>query len=119
MIDNMKTRSIGAALAAHFVGQGLTQVQVARKYGVSQSWVGRIYNGEFSERAKSVRKMCEEADIPFLCDKLENLGSERTSYRLLRLLDSVWNGTEEDAIQLTAALIAIKKLSVLTQRKRM
>lgn len=110
MASNVQTRAIGTALAAHFVSQGMTQAQVAARYSVSQSWVGRIYHGEFSQRAKTVSRMCEAAGIPFLHTYVENNKSETTKYRLLRLLDSVWEGTEEDAIHLTAALLAIKQL---------
>lgn len=117
MVGNVKTRAIGTALAAHFVGQGMTQAQVATKYDISQSWVGRIYHGEFGERSKTVRRMCKEVGIPFMHNEVAGLDHETTNYRLLRLLESVWNGTEEDAVKLTAALLAIKKLSVLSERK--
>lgn len=110
MASNAQSQAIGTALAAYFVGQGMTQAQVAARYCISQSWVGRIYHGEFSERAKTVSKMCQAADVPFLQNQAEDQEGEATKYRLLRLLGSVWEGTEEDAKRLTAALLAIKKL---------
>ncbi|OQS47703.1 hypothetical protein B0T49_12155 [Chromobacterium violaceum] len=118
MARNAQTQAIGTALAAHFVGQGMTQAQVAARYRISQSWVGRIYHGEFSERAKTVSKMCEAAGIPFLHNQVEDQEGETTKYRLLRLLASVWEGTEEDAKRLTAALLAIKQLRVPSDRAR-
>jgi transcriptional regulator with XRE-family HTH domain len=88
----------------------MTQAEVAAQYSISQSWVGRIYQGEFSARACTVRKMCESAGVPFL-DNLEACqGIKNTRGRLLHLLESVWEGTEEDADHLTAALLALKKL---------
>lgn len=110
MAKNRQTQAIGTALSAYFVSQGLTQAQVAAKYNISQSWVGRIYQGEFSERAKAVSRMCETAGIQFLNNGEKHRECEATKYRLLRLLASVWEGTEEDADHLTAALLAIKKL---------
>jgi len=53
--------------------------------------------------------MCESAGISFLTEGKDQKG-EKTKYHLLRLLDSVWEGTEEDALNLTTALLAIKKL---------
>lgn len=118
MASNTQTQAIGTALAAYFVAQGMTQLQVAEKYGVSQSWVGRIYRGEFSERAITVRKMCEAANIPFLSSDMEGQKDGTKKHHLLRLLDSVWEGTEEDANHLTAALLAIKKLRTPPDRTR-
>ncbi|WP_081729522.1 MULTISPECIES: helix-turn-helix transcriptional regulator [unclassified Pseudomonas] len=118
MARNVHTQAIGTALAAYFLGQGMTQAQVAARYGISQSWVGRIYNGEFSARATTVSKMCESAGVPFLQADMENQRDVATRYRLLRLLDSVWEGTEEDANHLTVALLAIKKLRAPLERAR-
>lgn len=117
MASNVQTRAIGTALAAYFVDLGMTQAQVAARYGISQSWVGRIYHGEFTERAKTVSRMCEAAEIPFLQLHMEKQG-RATKYRLLRLLDSIWEGTEEDAIHLAAALLAIKQLRAQSNRTR-
>ncbi len=102
--------TIGAALATYFTQKGLTQVQVAECYGISQSWVGRIYRGCFSARAESVQQMCRDASVPFLSEAPLGIASNATRFRLNQLLDSVWEGTEEDAIHLIDALRAIKKL---------
>ncbi|HEI8505972.1 TPA: hypothetical protein SLF17_003147 [Serratia marcescens] len=110
MAGNTHTQAIGKALSTYFEGQGMTQMQVAAKYGISQSWVGRVYQGEFSKRAKSVGRMCKTAGIPFLEDESSRHSHSTTKSRLLRLLDSVWEGTDEDAKKLTTALLAIKKL---------
>lgn len=118
MARNAQAQAIGTALAAYFVGQGMTQAQVAARYGISQSWVGRIYHGEFSARAVTVSRMCEAAGIPFLRSDVDGQKDATTKYRLLRLLDSVWEGTEEDANHLTAALLAIKQLRASSDRAR-
>lgn len=118
MAGNAQTKAIGAALANYFVGLGMTQSQVAETYGISQSWVGRIYRGEFSARAASVSRMCGAAGIPFFHDASSGVEEEFPKYRLLRLLDSVWDGTDEGAYQLIAALLAIKKLRTPLDRAR-
>jgi DNA-binding phage protein len=118
MSSNARTQAIGAALAAHFASQGMTQAQVAARYSISQSWVGRIYHGEFSERAKTVSRMCEAVGIPFMHNDAGRQKMGMTKYRLLHLLDSVWEGTEEDANHLIAALLAIKKLRTPSGRAR-
>lgn len=103
--------AIGRALADFFNTKDLTQAQVAECYGVSQSWVGRIYKGEFGIRSESVQRMCSDAGIPFLTrQSAHDQLNESTRLRLARLLDSIWEGTEEDAKALTAALQAIKSL---------
>lgn len=102
--------AIGAALAAYFTRQGLTQAQVAECYGISQSWVGRIYRGYFSARAESVQQMCRDANVPFLSEAPLGIADNAKRLRLTQLLDSVWEGTDEDAICLIDALRAIKKL---------
>jgi transcriptional regulator with XRE-family HTH domain len=110
MARNARTQATGTALSVYFMSRGMTQAQVAAEYSISQSWVGRIYRGEFSARASTVRKMCESAGISFLDDAEGSLDDRSTQHRLLRLLDSVWEGTEEDADHLTAALLALKKM---------
>lgn len=104
-------QDVGRSLAKFFKRKGLTQAQVAECYGVSQSWVGRVYKGEFGKRAESVQKMCSDASVPFLTElPMHDSANPSTRLRLARLLDSVWEGTEEDAKVLTQALLAIKTL---------
>lgn len=110
MTSKDKAEAIGAALAAYFNAQGLTQAQVAECYNVSQSWVGRIYRGYFGARAGSVQQMCRDASVPFLTEVPSRAADSATRFRLTQLLDSVWEGTEEDALCLIDALRAIKKL---------
>lgn len=111
MIRKDAAQVVGRSLASFFKRKGLTQAQVAECYGVSQSWVGRVYKGEFGVRAESVQKMCSDASIPFLTElPMHSQANSPTRLRLTRLLDSVWEGTEEDAKVLTQALQAIKAL---------
>lgn len=111
MIRKNAAQDVGRSLAKFFKRKGLTQAQVAECYGVSQSWVGRVYKGEFGVRAESVQKMCSDASVPFLTElPTNNTANPSTRLRLARLLDSVWEGTEEDAKVLTQALQAIKTL---------
>ncbi|UOO62042.1 helix-turn-helix domain-containing protein [Pseudomonas aeruginosa] len=111
MIRKDAAQDVGRSLAEFFKRKGLTQAQVAECYGVSQGWVGRVYKGEFGVRAQSVQKMCNDASVSFLTELPEqDQATSSTRLRLTRLLDSVWEGTEEDAKVLTQALLAIKML---------
>lgn len=111
MVSKDTAQDVGRSLAKFFKRKGLTQAQVAECYGVSQSWVGRVYKGEFGVRAESVQKMCSDASVPFLTElPLDGQATPSTRRRLARLLDSVWEGTEEDAKVLTQALLTIKAL---------
>lgn len=111
MVRKDSAQDVGRSLAKFFKRKGLTQARVAECYGVSQSWVGRVYKGEFGVRAESVQKMCSDASVPFLTElPANNTANPSTRLRLARLLDSVWEGTEEDAKVLTQALQAIKTL---------
>ncbi|MBK0155573.1 helix-turn-helix transcriptional regulator [Pseudomonas sp. S75] len=111
MIRKDAAQEVGRSLAKFFGRKGLTQAQVAECYGVSQSWVGRVYRGEFGVRADSVQRMCRDAGISFLTalpDCAEP--SSSTRLHLMRLLEGVWEGTEEDAKVLAQALLMIKAL---------
>jgi ABC-type taurine transport system ATPase subunit len=101
---------IGVRLAQFFDGQDATQMQVGERYRVSQSRIGRIYAGDFTVRSTTARQMCVDASIPFLDEPADNLAYERNRDRLVRLVDDVWKGTEDDAVFMAEALQAIGKL---------
>jgi transcriptional regulator with XRE-family HTH domain len=101
---------IGAALAKAFQRRGLTQTQVAVRYGVSQSRVGRIYAGDFTARSGTAQRMCKDTGVKFLDAAADNVRYAYNRRRLMRLLDSVWKGTDEDASYVAEALVAIGRL---------
>jgi CRISPR/Cas system CSM-associated protein Csm2 small subunit len=97
-------RQIGDLLARHFQEQGQTQTAVGRHYGITQSWVGRIYAGAFTPRSDVARQMCLDAGISFFEASAETNRRTQEREKLYRLLDSIWTGTDEDAASIAAAL---------------
>lgn len=107
--------TIGAALARAFGRRGQTQAQVAARYGVSQSRVGRIYGGDFTCRSLTAQRMCQDTGVTFLGAAPEGGRYAHNRRRLMRLLDAVWTGTDEDAAYVADALVAIGRLRKRTK----
>lgn len=101
---------MGAMLGKFFEGKSWTQIEVGARYRVSQSRVARIYAGDFTSRSSTARQMCVDAGIPFL-DGMADKGSYvRNRNKLVRLMDDVWQGTDEDALFVAEVLQVIRKL---------
>ncbi|WDE03866.1 transcriptional regulator [Thalassomonas viridans] len=66
MKKNHQTALLGAKLKRHYEQSGVSQEELAKIFKTKQSWISRIYSGEFTKRSKVARKLCERADIPFL-----------------------------------------------------
>lgn len=108
--NNASAIRVGAALASAFSRRGQTQSQVAAHYGVSQSRIGRIYAGDFTQRSCTAKQMCEDAGVKFLGASTDSDRYAHNRQRLICLLDTVWKGTDEDASYVADALIAIGRL---------
>lgn len=63
------TAAIGLKLKQHFEAEGISQFELAKENGTKQSWISRIYKGNFTSRSKVARALCEKANIPFIDDK--------------------------------------------------
>jgi transcriptional regulator with XRE-family HTH domain len=57
---------LGARLKAHYESAGISQKELADRFKTKQSWISRIYSGEFTIRSKIAKKLCEDAGLPFL-----------------------------------------------------
>ncbi|WP_169712027.1 helix-turn-helix domain-containing protein [Methylophaga nitratireducenticrescens] len=66
MNANDITIKTGAKLRRYFKKKGITQKDLATEFGTRQSWISRIYNGNFSSRSEIARKLCDKAGISFL-----------------------------------------------------
>ncbi len=111
MNQGLTSKQIGSELAAHFRRKHLSQAQVAEKFGVKQSWIARIYAGNFTSRSKTARDMCRDAKISF--NKMIEDGEikqQRRERKLEGMLAEVWEGTQEDADFLVEALRLLKKI---------
>ena len=110
------SRKLGERLREHFAAQKSGQIQLAAKYGVSQGWISRIFDGEFTVRSAIARDMCVDAGIPFLREKRE---TERAVARdLKRELLATWDGSEQEARQITQILRALKALKASKSQDR-
>lgn len=106
-----RQKLIGSQLAIYFADKGLTQSAVAKRFGVSQSWVGRVYAGNFTIRSQVAKRMCREAKVKFLQVEEESQRlPDSLQPQLLQLLDQVWDGTRQDAKYLVKALRMLSKL---------
>ena len=113
-----RSEQIGVRLAAYFASRDMTQNAVAARYRVSQSWVARIYAGNFTARSATAKRMCRDAKVSFDEEDVELLGRTPNRAELTQLLDSVWEGTPEDARYLAGVLRLLKRLRFGTVKQR-
>lgn len=62
------TRELGQKLRVHFEKEKVTQSELAQQLNTRQSWISRIYEGDFGVRSRIARELCEKANIDFLDD---------------------------------------------------
>jgi transcriptional regulator with XRE-family HTH domain len=88
--------------------RGLTQVALARRLGVQQPQVARLFAGSVSVRARSFRKLCALANV-----SLDTHDAQELPMRLLQLLYDAWGGStarEEPLAQLLEGACALREL---------
>ena len=89
--NNHSAMILGAKLKAHFKSAGISQQELAKDLDTKQSWISRIYSGEFTNRSDIARALCERANIPFLLDIETSEGKDAKMYKLaaeLALMES-------------------------------
>lgn len=75
---------------------GVTQVDLQRHTGVSQSQISRILDGSAKRVGKSLCALCKYANIP-----LERLGGcLEDNHELMQALRDTWDGSEPHAHRL-------------------
>jgi transcriptional regulator with XRE-family HTH domain len=102
-------RDIGRQLSRKLAEQGLTQDGVAAKLSLSQAWVSRILNGQFTERSIAARTLCERFGIPFLgeCGARRRVPPSRQ--RVERLHAAIKQISDGQVADLITALKAIQR----------
>jgi transcriptional regulator with XRE-family HTH domain len=112
MKNTLLSERMGKELKGYFKRQKMSQVEVAKRYGVHQSWIARIYSGQFSRGSSVLQRMCEDARISLGYHELEqkHAGIDQGEYKLLDLLSDIWEGTAEDAEFLIEALQMLRKI---------
>lgn len=108
MKRNLTPKEIGISLKGYFVKKGMSQSQVADRFLVAHSWIGRIYAGKFTEISDVITAMCREAKIPL--EGVETFDeNELYAAKLATLLSEIWSGTPEDARFLIDALSVLRQ----------
>lgn len=94
---------ISAQLAMRIKEMNKTQINITEDTGINQSQVSRIVSGRFSLCSKNVRKLCKYANIEVVeCDS-----NTIWNKKLMKVLNSAWDGTEEHAKAITQILLAV------------
>ena|SRR3990167_8707737 len=114
-MKTLSTQEVGKQLSLYFDEKSLSQADVAERYGVAQSWVARIYAGQFTSRSKVALKMCKDAKITFTSSSQSELDKKVKS--LESLLAEIWEGTPEDADFLIETIKIIRKYKNLNRKK--
>ena len=101
---------IGIRLRRYLERNGMTQVDAADLYKARQSWISRILRGDFTERSEVARKMCADADVPFLDEPFwAGRPRQRDRIRLLKALDAVGHVQHQSAYGIARALALLAK----------
>ncbi|MDO5667397.1 MAG: helix-turn-helix transcriptional regulator [Alcaligenaceae bacterium] len=67
-MKNEITKALGQKLRLYFEKEQITQEELAKEFNTKQSWISRIYRGDFGVRSKIARELCKKANISFLDD---------------------------------------------------
>jgi len=73
---------LGARLKAHYESTGVSQQELANRFNTKQSWISRIYNGEFTQRSSIARALCENANIPFISELQDANSTDAKIYKI-------------------------------------
>ena len=88
---------------------GLSQQKLAEEADVHQSQISRIINNDIKRVSKNVRKICKYANIEVDKIKVGNHNSAKNPI-LTEALDSVWDGTANNAKALAKVIRSLKGL---------
>ena len=89
---------------------GFTQQDLAEMFGVSQSQVSRILNGQFKRRSKLFDDLCKIAYQSTVTAVGAQPVASAQQADLISALDAVWDGTDSHA---KALAVVIRSLSAL------
>lgn len=90
------------------VKAAVSQEEMALRLRVRQPQVSRILDGKFGLRSRAAQRWCSEAGVPM--SKPEELAIRPGRKELVVLLETIWDGTPEDAIRVSALLRAAADL---------
>ncbi len=97
---------VGRDLKSAVKVAGQSQRAVADAFGVSQSWISRIFNGQFGDRTDLAMKLCEEYGVePYTHNDPTEFDD------LADRLRELWDGTPAGAKRLRALLNAVIEIN--------
>lgn len=86
----------------------LTQQEIADQTGLCQSTVQRLLANRPKRYTKALRSICKYAKIDIVSEEKKDI--TKNSY-LINALNTLWDGTPENANALTEVIKAMSKLS--------
>lgn len=108
MKNTRSAKTLGARLKAHYESIGVSQQELAERFNTKQSWISRIYNGEFTSRSAIARELCENANISFFEESPSKINEEEKIYKIAVQLARLRN---EDLEAVANVLGLLKKLN--------
>lgn len=97
---------VGRDLKSAVKGAGQSQQAVAKAFGVSQSWISRILNGQFGDRTELAMRLCEKYGVePYAHNDAAEFDD------LANRLRELWDGTPAGAKRLRALLNAVIEIN--------
>ena len=112
MPKTYETRLIGAKLRHFFEQEGVTQQQLAQKLDTRQSWISRIFEGDFTLRSKVAIELCQMAGITLETGHNSSKTNSQTDIRLFRIAQQLQSLAEQDKTTLKKLSQLLKTLEV-------
>jgi len=102
----MTNKAIGNRLRVYYEANGMTQPEVANKFGCNQGQINRIYSGQFTARSELAKRLCEDSNVSF------HLNSDQNALKgVYDEIHRLWDGSPEGAEKLKKTLSSIRLLS--------
>lgn len=100
---------LGSQLRTYLERENISQEAAAARYETKQSWICRILSGQFTARSRVARKMCEDADLPFIDDPIWAGAVQRKhATKLIRVLEKgLSKGKAGDEIRVLTDLLGM------------
>jgi len=102
----MTNKAIGNRLRAYYESNGMTQPEVAVKFGCNQGQINRIYSGQFTARSEVAKRLCDDANV-----SLELNLDQNALKGVYDEIHRLWDGSPEGAVKLKKTLSSIRLLS--------
>lgn len=116
-ISNVEARSIGYAVKKAYRQLGFrSQEEIEALTGVDQSQISRVFRGEFRKLTENVMILCKYAGVEPLNVSQDKVfvSDEQGRERILKVFDTVWDGSKDHADAIAHLILATRRLSPRT-----